>query len=151
MSTQDAATVTLREITADTLRAVIDLKVSDAQKDFVAENSISIAQAHFASEAWFRAIYADDEPVGFVMLSDKPDVPEYYLWRLMIDQRHQRKGYGRRAMQLIIEHVRARPSATEFWTSVIQEEGGPQPFYESLGFVATGEYDGQEALMRLIL
>ena len=54
-------------------------------------------------------------------------------------------------MQLVVEHVRGRPGATEFWTSVIQAEGGPQPFYESLGFVATGEYEGAEALLLLKL
>ena len=72
--------VTLREVTRETVRAICRRQVADDQRGFVAENAVSIAQAHFEPHAWFRAVYADEEPVGFVMLSDKPDEPEYFLW-----------------------------------------------------------------------
>jgi diamine N-acetyltransferase len=85
------------------------------------------------------------------MVEDQSTKPEYYLWRLMIDARHQGRGFGRRGLELVIEHVRARPRATEFLTSVLQEPGGPQPFYEKLGFRLTGEYEEGEAMMRLSL
>ncbi|MHC5209879.1 MAG: GNAT family N-acetyltransferase [Planctomycetota bacterium] len=143
--------MTLREITAETFGAVCKLAVNDAQKKFVAPNAYSIAQAHFSEHAWFRAVYADDTPVGFVMLSDKPEEPEYYLWRFMIDARYQRMGYGRRAIGLLVEHVRTRPGASELLTSVVPGEGGPQPFYEGLGFAPTGEFDEGEAMLRLPL
>ena len=80
------ATVTLREITRDTVREIMHLDVAEHQKGFVAPNSVSIAQAHFEPKAWFRAVYAGEEPVGFVMVSEDPDGPEYFLWRLMIRQ-----------------------------------------------------------------
>lgn len=143
--------VTLREITADTVRAICNLKVSESQQQFVAPNAVSIAQAYFAKSAWFRAIYAGDTPVGFAMIDDHPDKPEYFLWRFMIDERYQRMGFGRKAIELLIAHVRTRPNATEFMTSVVQAEGGPQPFYEKQGFVLTGDYDDGEAVMRLVL
>lgn len=143
--------VTLREITAETVRSICRLSVRDEQRRFVAANAVSIAEAHFSDHAWFRAIYAGETPVGFLMLEDQPQKPEYYLWRLMIDHRYQNLGFGRRALALLIEHVRTRPSATELFTSVVQEEGGPQPFYESLGFELTGEYEDGEAMMRLPL
>ncbi len=54
--------VTLREITAETVRAVINLSVTEHQKRFVASNAVSLAQALFAPEAWYRAIYLDEEP-----------------------------------------------------------------------------------------
>jgi diamine N-acetyltransferase len=143
--------ITLREITADTVRAICKLSVSEAQTKFVATNALSIAQAYFSKEAWFRAIYADDTPVGFVMLHDNSDKHEYFLWRLMIDNRFQGMSYGRRAMELFIEHVKTRPGAIELYTSVVPAEGGPQPFYEKLGFVLTGEYEDGEAVLRLPL
>ena len=145
------STVTLREIDGDTVRTICNLSVRPDQQKFVAPNAVSIAQAHFSKHAWFRAVYADDTPVGFLMLEDRPEKPEYYLWRFMIDARYQRMGFGRRAMELVIEHVRTRPNATEFITSAVQADGGPQPFYESLGFEATGEYEDDEALLRLSL
>jgi len=145
------STVSLREITADTVRTICDLSVMTSQKGFVAPNAVSIAQAHFSDHAWFRAIYADDTPVGFMMLHDEPEKPEYYLWRMMIDARYQKMGFARRAMELLIDHVRTRPNATELQTSVVQDEGGPQGFYEGLGFALTGDYEDKEAVMQLAL
>lgn len=143
--------VTLREVTEDTVRTICDLSVQEEQKQFVASNAVSIAQAYFSEFAWFRAIYADDTPVGFIMLYDRPDKPQYFLWRLMIDARWQGMGFGRRAMALLIEYVRTRPKAAELLTSVHQGEGGPQGFYERLGFRLTGDYEEGEALLKLTL
>lgn len=150
MITQDSQ-VTLREITADTVRAICKLAVREDQQKFVAPNAVSIAQAHFADTAWFRAIYAGDTPVGFAMLDDQPDKPEYFLWRFMIDARYQGMSFGRRALELLVAHVRTRPNATELLTSVQPGEGGPLPFYEKLGFELTGEIDDGEAVLRLKL
>lgn len=148
--TRDSA-VTLREITAETVRTICELETTEAQRAFVAPNAVSIAQAHFAPEAWFRAIYAGDTPVGFAMLSDKPDIAEYVLWRFMIDRRWQHLGFGRRALELLIAHVRTRPGAKAFLTSVVPGEGTPQPFYERLGFAPTGDMEDGEVVLRLDL
>lgn len=146
------ATVSLREVTGDTVRQICALKVSPAQERFVAPNALSIAQAYFARDrAWFRAVCAGDTPVGFVMLSDEPEKPEYYLWRFMIDHRYQRHGFGRRAIQQLIDHVRTRPNASELLTSAVPGEGSPIPFYEGLGFVLTGQVDEGEHVLRLPL
>lgn len=146
----DATTdVTLREVTRETLYDIFRLKVSPEQERFVSPNEISIAEAHFSPDvAWFRAIYSGDTPVGFVMLRDEPSLPRYYLWRFLIDARHQGTGVGRRALELVFDHVRTRPGATELITSVVEGEGGPGPFYEKLGFVYTGEVDEGELVMR---
>ena len=81
--------VTLQEITEDTLSDVLSLEVREDQRTFVPPVSVSIAEAHFSRSAWFRAIYADDTPVGFVMLYLDATTPEYTLWRLLIDHRFQ--------------------------------------------------------------
>jgi diamine N-acetyltransferase len=142
--------VSLRPVTKETARAIMALKVAPGQDRFVAPNAVSIAQAYFDREiAWFRGVYAGDEPVGFVMLEDDPAKGSYYLWRFMIDARHQRGGIGRRAIDLVIAHVRTRPGATELKTSVVPGEGSPGPFYEKLGFAYTGEVDDGELVMRL--
>ena len=143
--------ITLREITAETVREICSLNVHENQTGFVAPNGASIAQAHFSEKAWFRAIYAGETPVGFAMLEVNSEKPEYYLWRFMIDSRYQGKGYGLEAMKLLIEHVKTLPDATEFLTSVVQADGGPQAFYEKLGFTLTGEYDDGEAMMKFDL
>ena len=147
------AVVTLREVTKDTVRSIMRLKVAANQTHFVADNAVSIAQAYFQREnAWFRAVYADETPVGFLMLyddpNDKPDKPEYFLWRFMIDARYQGHGFGKRAIKLLIEHVKTRPGATELGVSCVPGEGSPCPFYEKLGFVYTGEEDDGELVLR---
>jgi diamine N-acetyltransferase len=135
------AEITLREITEETVLSVLQLEVLQDQKKFVAPNAVSIAQAHFSKNAWFRAIYANDTPVGFVMLYVDEDKPEYDVWRFMVDKDHQGKGFGREAMLQVIEHVRGLPGAKELYLSYVPGEGNPAPFYRKLGFNETGEWD----------
>lgn len=146
------STVTLREVTKENLWDIFKLKVSRAQEKFVAPNSISIAQAYFDREiAWFRAIYADETPVGFVMLVDNPSESEYYLWRYMIDTRYQGFEIGWRALDLVVEYVKTRPNAKEFFTSCEPGDDGPYKFYEKFGFKPTGEIEDDEIVMKLDL
>ena len=143
--------VTLREITEDTLRPFLKMEVSEKQKQFVAPNSVSISQAYFNNTAWFRGIYADDTPVGFVMLSIDREEPEYWVCRLMIDQHQQGNGYGYAAMELILEYVRTLPGAKELKLSYEPGEGDPSGFYRKLGFEETGEMNKDERVMKLTL
>lgn len=144
--------VSLREVTKETLRDITRLKVSPNQERLVATNAESIAEAHFSPDiAWFRAIYADDTPVGFVMLEDNAAIGRYYLWRFMIDARYQKRGIGQRALELLFEYVKTRPGARVLYTSCVPGEGSPGPFYEKMGFVYTGEEDEGELVMRIEL
>ena len=147
------AEVSLREITAETVREVCRLSdtLTPPRKYMVAPNAISIAQAHFSEHAWFRAIYADDTPVGFLMLYDDPQEPEYFLWRLMIAGPHHGKGFGRRAIALLADHVRTRPGAAVLETSCGQGPGSPEGFYRKLGFERNGKVIGEEVGLSLIL
>ena len=144
-------TVSLREITEATLRPYLKLEVTEQQKAYVAPNAVSIAQAHFSKYAWFRAIYAGETPVGFVMLHIDTEKPEYWVWRLMIDRNHQKRDYGYRAMQQVIAYVRALPGAAELRVSYEPGPGDPSVFYAKLGFVETGETTEDERVMLLTL
>jgi diamine N-acetyltransferase len=157
-----SSTVTLREITGDTVRAISLLDVGPGQGGLVAPNAFSIAQAHFAPDAWFRAIYADETPVGFAMLEDCSLVtdrePELYegaayvaLWRFMIDARYQKFGFGAQAIKLLIAHARTRPKAKNMLLSFVPKENNPEAFYKRFGFERTGEIDDGEVVMRLAL
>ena len=148
---EPAEALSLREVTKETINSILDLKVAEDQEDLVGDTGNSIALAHFAEKAWFRGIYAGDEPVGFVMLSIDREKPEFYLWRFMIDSAHQKKGYGKRAMELLIEEVRAQPEAKELTLHVMDLPHSAQTFYEALGFRATGEVEEDELVMSLPL
>jgi diamine N-acetyltransferase len=148
--------VSLREITKQTVRTICRLEVAPEQRGFLAPNSVSIAEAYFEPKAWFRAVCLGEEPIGFMMLyddrGDETHEPEYYLWRFMVAAEHQGKGYGRRALELIVEHVRGLPGATALLCSCFPASvGGPEPFYLGFGFEPTGEIDGDEMVLRLDL
>ncbi|MCP4305465.1 MAG: GNAT family N-acetyltransferase [bacterium] len=148
--TNDSA-VTLQPISQENVMSIIRLNVSDTQQDLVAPNSVSIAQAAHTTNRWERAIYADDTPVGYVLLSENREKPRYYLWRYMIDQRYQRMGFGRSAMEQMIDYVRTLPNATEMFLTYVPEDHGPRDFYASLGFKDTGVDHEGELEMRLEL
>jgi diamine N-acetyltransferase len=148
-------TVSLRKVTRETLRTICKLDAGDGATQ-VAPNAVSIAEASFYDEAWFRAIYDDETPVGFVMLYDptlaeKPEEPDFFLWRLMIDKAHQRRGLGRTAVKMLIDHVRTRPSAKKLLVSHMNRADALGRFYGSLGFVYTGAEEEGEKVMALEL
>ena len=155
--TIDAREVSLREITSDTVIPVVRLTVAENQKGFVAPNAVSLAQALFAPEAWYRAIYREEDLVGFVMLEDEslrspaPTKPAVGVWRFMVDARFQGQGIGRAALRLVIEHVRSKGLFKTLQLSYVPGPSCPEPFYLSLGFRHTGQMDGQEVVLALPL
>ena len=148
--------VTLRPLTDDNRAALEALRIEPSQERFV--NNVSEALLEADEEPGGRAIrfglYDDDMPVGFVMISDEVDGPPYiaqFLWKLLIDRGHQRKGYGTAALDLVSTYFRDRGN-TEMWTTAGEGVGSPIPFYERYGFVRTGDivFD-DEVLLRLDL
>ena len=150
---QPDADITLREITAETVEPVCKLSstLTPPKSNFVANNAFSIAQAYFDPRAWLRAIYADETPVGFIMIVDDPDNAEYFLWRFMIAQPYHGMGFGRRAIDRLVDHVKTRPGATELGVSCGQGEGSPEGFYLKYGFKHDGKEYGQEIGLSLKL
>ena len=157
-----AVAVTLEEITAENREAVLALRIVPGQDRFVSSVRDSLAEAAEYPHArpWYRAVFASGEPagpVGFVMVSwnCEPQPPEiigpWFLWKLLIDERYQGRGYGAAVVRQIAELVRAE-GATELVTSYVPEDGGPAGFYQRLGFVPTGELDDTgEVIVRLRL
>lgn len=153
----NAAQVSLREITSETVRSVVKLSVAESQKGFVASNAVSLAQALFAPEAWYRAIYKAEELVGFVMLADEslrtppPEKPGIGVWRFMIDERFQGRGIGRAALRLVIEHARSKGIFKTLELSYVPGPGCPEPFYIGIGFRHTGKVDEGEIVLEFAL
>jgi diamine N-acetyltransferase len=152
--------VTLRELTDVNREAVLSLRVAPEQERFVGgsvHNALADAAEYPQAKPWYRAVYAGDEPIGFVMISwnCEPQPPEiigpWFLWKLLIDKRHQGRGYGSEVVRQVAELVRAE-GATELLTSVVLGEAGPAGFYERFGFAPTGDLDvNNEVIVRLAL
>ena len=144
-------TVTLRPIARDNLWAVVDLKVQSGQEEFVADNIDSIANAYVEPTFVPLGVYAGDELVGFAMYGQHPDTGAWWVIRLMIDREHQGKGYGRVAMEAVIDMMADRVGCEEIVTSFVPANAIAARLYASLGFRPTGEIEDGEPLVLLRL
>ena len=131
--------INLREITSKNLKSIIDLNVKDDQKDYVASNSVSIAQGHYSNSAWFKGIFNDDRPVGFVMLDLIEEENKCFLWRFMIDRKYQGKGFGKISLTQVIDFVRSLNLYTYIATSYVPAENSAGGFYKNFGFIESEE------------
>ena len=129
--------------------SVLDLSVAEEQRRFVASNMYSLAQAFVQPECVPLALYAENKPVGFVMYALDEDDHEYWIYRLMIDKRYQRLGYGREAMRMLIERIRADENHRVIYISFEPENIAAQTLYESLGFVPDGRIEYGEVVYKL--
>jgi len=145
--------VTLRPVTDVNRGAVEALAVRTDQRRFVSgvRESLIEAAEEPGARALYWAIYDEEIPVGFVMIADEVDSSDYiahFLWKLLIDERYQGRGFGTATLDLIVDYFRARGVAA-MWTSTGQGDGSPVTFYERYGFKRTGEFHGDEILLRL--
>jgi diamine N-acetyltransferase len=136
------AEVHLRRITADNEKECLGLRVDDAQARVVATNAQSLAQARANPSLVPLAVYdraARGYPrprvpmVGFVMY--EIDCGVGLILRLMIDQAHQRKGYGRAALVEAIRRLRLEPEVEMIVTSHRHDNAVVAALFRSLGFV----------------
>jgi histidinol dehydrogenase len=145
----------LRTVTADNVDSLIQLDVAPEQQTLVGSVAKSIAQASVRTPGRPLGIYDGDTPVGFLLLWDvrrDPDEPadQLYVWRILIDARHQRKGYGARTMGWVIDEAR-RLGVASVGLSHQDMPGNAGPFYEKLGFRYTGKVEHNERVMVLEL
>ena len=140
--------ITLRSIDTENFWDVVSLAVAPEQQEYVVSNAVSIAQAKVQPECVPLAVYANEEPVGFVMYCIDRDDGEYWIYRLMIDKHLQGKGYGRQAMERVLEMIRRDTGRHAVYLGVHRGAAAAVSLYQSLGFTFTGQVFGQEHIMR---
>jgi len=157
----------LEKIHGQNVWDILRLKVAENQRHFVSSNDRSIIEAYTTitgnGYAFPFGIYDDDIPVGFLMIGfgtddywdDAPPVAadNYNLWRLMIDEKYQNKGYGRAAVKLALDFINTLPcgKAEYCWLSYEPENEVARRLYQSFGFEETGEKDCDELIAVLKL
>jgi RimJ/RimL family protein N-acetyltransferase len=134
--------IELVEITPDDAYLWGRLRTHHSQESLVAPMPVTWRDALFPEVVegvqmvpWMGGVLAGGERVGFVMLSTTYDLrPGWYLWRLLIDRMHQRRGIG----ELVVKAVAALADEQLYTSCVDGVPGSPRPFYERLGFTPTG-------------
>lgn len=146
-----------RPIGESNREAVEALRVSPGQEQFVSSVADSLLEAAEEPDgrAIYWAVYDDETPVGFVMISDDVGAPGYipqYLWKLLIDERYQRRGFGTAALDVIADYFRSWPGVEVMWTSAGQGDAARSRSTSATAFERTGEivFDN-EVLLRLEL
>jgi RimJ/RimL family protein N-acetyltransferase len=151
--------VELVEITHVNRAAAVQLTTHRSQQRFVAPVARSLAEALIPPVEngvieipWYRAVVADGEIVGFVMVarSQPGPLPDPYLWRLLVDRMHQRRGIGARVIDLVVEQCRQWGDSA-LLVSWVPGKGSPEPMYLARGFTPTGVIHDGEIEARLTL
>lgn len=147
--------VQLRDITEDNWMEVSLLTTEDdgipkVCEQYVSSNALSIVQAIF-EEGWeVKAIYCGKLMVGFTMFGLNPFTDEYEICRIMIDHRHQGKGFGTIALELVIDELMEYEDCESIYLSLNPNNEKSKSIYRKLGFEYTGEKSGSEEIWRLI-
>jgi histidinol dehydrogenase len=148
-----STTFEVRPVTDANVDELIGLQTTADQEKFVASVAKSLAQASVRPAGRPLGLYANGRPVGFLLLWDSrrdPDVSdrtdEVYIWRLMIDARHQRQGHGQAAMRWLLDEARRIGVGRIGLSHVPENPVGP--FYERFGFRYTGKVnDGEHEMV----
>lgn len=140
--------VSLREITEKNWYEATKLKVAESQKGTVAENVYSIAESKFYPTYEIRGIYADEKMVGFAFYGFDTDENENWIARIMIDEVSQQKGFGTKAVHLILERFKERNEGNYVKLSFVKGNETAEKLYEKIGFVKTGEIIDGEIVMK---
>ena len=129
----------LREVNADNWRDVIRIGAREDQGRFVASVAYYLNLCHYGEEWKPLALYQDGEPVGFAMWGYDAEEDSHWIGGFFIGANHQGKGYGRAAMEALLDHLAAQPGYREAALSYEPENTVARRLYASLGFVETGE------------
>lgn len=138
--------IELHPLTRFNWEEIAKLKTAEDQIDFLPTNLFSIAQARFEPSELF-GVYVQEEAVGFIMLCKWAEI--YWITRIMIDERHQGNGYGKTALQKIIQYLKNKPGTKEVRTSILHKNAFAEYLFTTAGFERTSRLDDKEFVMKL--
>lgn len=141
--------IQLVEVNKSNYEAVCDLDVTKEQEEYVACNMWSIVEATFNQGHVTRAINLNSEAVGFFMWV-KETPTKVSIWRFMVDQKHQYKGIGRKALSLALSEIKQDAELTEIEICYNPKNPVAKDFYSSFGFVEIGMDEDDEDMLAVV-
>ena len=127
--------IRLVTITPDNWR--LGLSVREDQYDYVSDSSGILARAYAYRDNRSQdfVIYDDNVPVGMAMYHDLDDWKAYDFSQFFIDHRYQRKGYGLKAAEMILEKMKADGKYDRVVLCYINGDEAAKNLYENLVFI----------------
>lgn len=144
--------ITLRPITEDNFIDAFNLKLKDGQERFVSHPIRSLAQAYvYRDRCQPFGIYSGETMVGYVMVIYDYDVPEYDIWHMMTDGSQQGNGYGKAALELVLEYIKGKPFGDSGRVALTcnKDNHAALNLYKSFGFELTVSEDDDEVELAL--
>lgn len=144
----------LRKITEENFIDAFNLKLAPEQECFVSHPIRSLAQAYvYREQCQPFGIYEGDTMVGYVMVIYDYDIPEYDIWHMMIDKSNQRRGYGKVALDRVLDYIKTKPFGSSNRIALTCNRNNIQALnlYKSRSFIETRAVDEDEIELSLTM
>lgn len=141
--------ISLEDITSANYEEVCDLDVTEAQQEYVACNMWSLVESHYNVGHTCKAIYQNNEPVGFFMWVQETPT-KVSIWRFMVDEHHQNKGIGRQALTMAIAEIKTTSKLEQIEICYNPKNPVAKDFYSSFGFEEVGLDEDEEDMLAII-
>lgn len=146
--------INLRKITEENFIDAFNLKLGEGQEKYVSHPVRSLAQAYvYRDQCQPFGIYNGDEMVGYVMVIYDYDIPEYDIWHMMINEKHQGKGYGKAALEQVLAYIKTKPfgDSNRVTLTCNMDNTKALALYQNMGFLETGVVDDEEKELSMII
>lgn len=146
--TDPPRSVSLVEIDAGNWREAAAVTPIPSQERFVAPIAYYLCLCFYGPDWSPLGIAVDGRIVGHVMWAVDEADGSYWIGGLVVDAAHQRRGIGRAAVRALMDRFVATAPNGQVALSYEPENEAARALYAGLGFVETGELEGEEVVAR---
>lgn len=134
----------LAQITEKNIYDVMALRLKNNQETFVRDPQFSLAESYYYRDDDTVLLFALEEQgkvVGFLSLITEIEEKTVYIWRIVIGDQFQSKGYGRKALRSIEDYVRSLEGYEKIVSDYVMNNVAMKHLLESEGYIETGKQE----------
>lgn len=145
--------ISLREVTEDNKKAILQIQVKEAQSDYIETVEACLAEAAVCRVYKPVGLYLEEALVGFAMYGFFPEEDEkgkVWMDRLVIDASFQGQGLGTVMLEFLIERLKSEYDCEQMYLSVYEDNVVAISMYVKAGFCFNGERDenGEKVMVK---
>jgi len=143
--------ISLHQVSHENWRDIANLKVFEAQREFVAQPSYYLALCCYGNDWRPLAIYLDEKVIGFMMWTTDPADGSCWLGGILVEKSLQNRGYGKGAVKAAISMLQKKHGFSNFALSYQPANVVAKDLYSKIGFIEMDEWEDDEIVARLTL